>query len=175
MDAGSEWWEPLRPNLVLPEEMREYQQTEPGETGSCLQILKSSNRSSSDSSDLKDDMAEGEDPSEAYPISDTAASKSSMSSGATSITRQKKLTSICLESEASLRLSGNKTKSSILRHSHQPARTSCYSTWDSEPQYSQLTEVKPNLNPPSGKEVLSFETFTNLCSTGDVLQSQSID
>ena len=169
MDAGDEWWEPLRPNLALPRETRACQQIEPGEAWSRLPILKSSSGSSSDISDLKDDTAQAEDPSEAYTISVIVASKSSMSSCATSMTRQKKLTSIRLESEASLRLSGNEATSFMLRRSYQPARTSCYSAWDSQPQYSQLTEVKPDLKPPSEKEVLSFETFTDLGSTEDVV------
>ena len=66
-----------------------------------------------------------------------------------------------LENDALSRPRGDETSSSFPEPQRSPARNSNYSAWDPEPQYSRLTEVKPDLGPDNTKISSLYGSFMN--------------
>ena len=137
----------FRPDSALPQEWREGQQTEPIPPP--------------DNSDPEDDQIQENDPGEEYPIPDTSASESSISSSEASTERESEHSSVRLGAKTAplhqhTLYSVRETDPPSL-----PAMISYYKSRDYQPQYPRLLLLEPDLKPPSGT-ASPYESFTNV-------------
>ena len=108
-----------------------------------------------DNSDPEDDQIQGNNPGEEYPVSNTSASESRISSSEAS-------TSVRLEAKTAPLHQHTQYSLTETDPPSPPAMISYYKSRDYQPQYSRLSLLKPDLKPPSGT-VSPYESFTNIC------------
>ncbi len=101
--------------------------------------------------DIIDELIQAEDVSEMDLGSDAAGSEASVISCKPLLER-----SAQLQAHKPIRRGKD---SALSRHSSTDLP---YSVWDSEPRYSQLSEVKPDLKPPSWKTASPYPSFTDM-------------
>ena len=138
----------FRPDSALPQGWREGQQTEP--------------MPPPDNSDPEDDQIQGNDPGEEYPVSDTSASESRISSSEASTERESEHSSVRLGAKTAPLHQHTQYFLTETDPPSPPAMISYYKSRDYQPQYSRLSLLKPDLKPPSGT-VSPYESFTKIC------------
>ena len=120
---------------------------------------------------ISDVPVHADDTSEMDSVSDTPDSEASLTShGPCSIQGNAQLQAEEVSSirrgntVALLRQSGTNIGDSLLEDPYPQSTSNLhYSAWDSQPQYSQLTEIKPNLKPGSWETASRYGSFTELC------------
>lgn len=138
----------FRPDSALPQEWREGQQTEPMPLP--------------DNSDPEDDQIQGNNPGEEYPVSDTSASESSISSSEASAERESEHSSVRLRAKTAPLHQHTQYSLRETDPPSPPATISYYKSRDYQPQHSRLSLLNPGLKPPSGT-ASPYESFTNIC------------
>ena len=138
----------FRLDSALPHDWREGQQTE--------------QMPPPDNLNPEDDQIQGNNPDEEYPVSDTSASESSISSSDASIEREGEHSSVWLGAKTAPLHQHTQYSLRDTDPSPPPAMISYYKSRDYQPQHSRLSLLKPDLRPPSGT-ASPYESFTNIC------------
>ena len=147
-DVAGQMGTSFRPHLALPQERREGQQTEPIPPP--------------DNSDPEDDQVQGNDPDKEYPVSNTSASESSISSSEASTEQKSEHSSVRLKAKTAPLYQHTQYSLRETDLTLSPAIISYYQSRDYQPQRSRLSLLKPDLKPTNGT-ASSYESFTNIC------------